>query len=70
MSKLSESLSKKIEKEVPVIVSSKTVCPVSESTTCIFLFSKEELKFKIVGSLQYNHKQQVEYFSADLPPYE
>ena len=46
MSKLSESLSKKIEKEVPVIVSSKTVCPVSESTTCIFLFSKEELKFK------------------------
>ena len=41
MSKLSESLSKKIEKEVPVIVSSKTVCPVSESTTCIFLFSKE-----------------------------
>ena len=46
MSKLPECLSKKIEKEVPVIISSKTVCPVSESTTRIFVFFNEELKLK------------------------
>lgn len=46
MLKLLEFFFKKIEKEVFVIVLLKIVCFVLELIICIFLFFKEELKFK------------------------